>query len=58
MKVQVTFKTPDVLDYVLDDLDEDNQEILKRLAEKYIKWGELVTLEFDLKNETVKVLEV
>ena len=58
MKVQVTFKTPDVLDYVLDDLDEDKQEILKRLAEKYIKWGELVALEFDLKNETVKVLKV
>ncbi len=64
MKIKLTFKTPDVL-YQLkgkwycegDFTDEEIKKAEKILA-KWIQWSEYLTVEFDLENQTAKVLEV
>ncbi len=67
MKIQLTFKTPDVLDqlqrksYSDQDISDDelNDEIEKaeKILAKWIKWSEYLTVEFDLENQTAKILE-
>ena len=57
MKVDVMFKTCDVLDYVTSTMNESEVEELKALTDKYIKYDEMVTLQFDTEESTVKVLE-
>ena len=49
--VRLSFKTPDVLDQLPDDLSEDDVEWIK----SFVKWGEYITVEFDLVNRTVRV---
>lgn len=56
MIVTVKFKTPDVLQYALEDLNEDEREEAERFIKKYVYWSEYVDLEFDTEKETVKVL--
>ena len=52
-KTTITFKTPDVL----DQLDQDDREKLSELINQYVKFGELITIEFDTALETAKVLK-
>lgn len=57
MKFRVTFKTNDALDYV--SILEGGEELsieAREFAEKYVKYGEYITVEFDNEKETVKVL--
>jgi hypothetical protein len=54
MKIQLIFKTPDVT----VQLSEEEIEESKALLEKYLKWGELITLEFDTEENTARVLKV
>lgn len=72
MILQVTFKTPDAIDFALQGLPEiealpDSEygdygkedfknEIKKKLA-KWVKYGELITIEFDLDDMTARVVE-
>lgn len=73
MKVQLTFKCPDVLDQVTDEVsdamteptEEVDEEIalnqrdgLKEMLRKWVKFDECVTLEFDTDTGTVEVLPV
>ena len=58
MIVIVNFKTPDVLDYVLDDLDEADAEEIKEKLSKWIKYGENLAVEFDTDKMTATVKEV
>ena len=70
MKVRVTFKTPDALDYALEEAgfknnenldcpeeDLDKWEAAKKTISKWIKYGEVVTIEFDLDAKTARVVE-
>ena len=54
MKFTLSFKSPDVL----DQLTEDEQEEAKKVIEKYIKWSEYISIEFDTELKTATVLEV
>jgi hypothetical protein len=57
MKARFTFKTPDAVDDVLSDIhDEDEQDTMKNLANKFFKYGEYVTVELDTETGTAKVL--
>lgn len=47
------FKTPDVVDQLA--MSEDNLDKAKKLMEKFIEYGEYVTLEFDTDAETCVV---
>jgi len=58
MKVRVTFKTPDALDRVLEDLSEEDQERVKEVSERWIKHGEVITIEIDTVKVTCRVLGV
>ncbi len=53
----MTFKTPDVLDYALEDVPEDRHEYVRAKLARWVKWGEYVTVTFDLDRMTAKVEE-
>jgi hypothetical protein len=57
MKIQVTFKSPDAVDFAIEDqnLEEHRDEIEKKLK-KFVRWGEYIDVEFDLDKMTAKVL--
>lgn len=57
MKVRLNFKTPGVLDQISEDRNEEEQREVCGKLEKWIRWGEYVTIEFDLENGTAKVEE-
>jgi hypothetical protein len=59
MKFRLSFKTPDALDY-LDEHDDDPEgvEAKKEFAKRFIKFGELVTVEFDTKAETAVAIPI
>jgi len=65
MKLKITFKTPDAVDHALReelgafaeiDCEEDLIECTARLG-KWVRYGESVTIEFDLDTMTANVLE-
>lgn len=63
MKIQLCFKTPDVVHYALQDeeflnLSEDEQDTIKEVIEKYIEYGELITIELDTETQEAIVIKV
>ena len=58
MKIQLTFKTPDVLDYAIEGQNSVDQETIRKLAAKWVKYGEYLTVEIDIIKEICTVLEV
>ncbi len=57
MKFRVTFKTPDALDYALDDFPYDeSREEAKEVAKQFIEYGEYITVEFDTEAKTATVV--
>lgn len=58
MKFTVTFKTPDAVDYAIEDLSEEEREEAKETARKFIEYGEYVRIEFDTETKTATVLPV
>ena len=57
MKVQLTFKTPDVFDTVnVESMTLQEQRDLEDLATRWIEWGEYLTVEIDIDKETCKVV--
>lgn len=56
--IQLTFKTPDVIDYAVEDIEEeDEQADVRNACEKWVKYGEYVTIEIDTDKGTATVLE-
>jgi hypothetical protein len=68
MKLTIGFKTPDAIEYALDEyrdysdgsddgrgLDEEEKEAAKEKLGKWIRYGESVSIEFDLDEMTAKV---
>jgi hypothetical protein len=59
MKTRISFKTPDVVDYAVEDcVDEEDKEFLTEFLSQWIKDGEYVSLEFDTEKGTAVVLPV
>lgn len=56
MKFTVTFKTPDAVHYATEDMDEDQRAEAQRVASLFVKYGEVVRIEFDTDKETATVL--
>lgn len=59
MQFVVTFKTPDAVnDAVWDeDMSSEEQEEAVAFCEKYVKYGEMINIEFDTESGTATVLE-
>lgn len=58
MKFIVFFKTPDAVDYAVEDLSEEEQDIAKQFARKFVEYGENLQVEFDTEKGTATVLPV
>jgi len=57
MKVQLTFKTPDVVDEAVKEIEsQEEAAIVNNLACKWIDYGEYITVEIDTEKETCVVL--
>lgn len=59
MKFQVTFKTPDAVQYALDELPADaDWESAQKVLDKFVEYNEYVRIEFDTETNTATVLPV
>ena len=67
MKFRVTFKDPDGVTDALCDAglvdrsgytDEDQGELVSERLEKFIRYGEYITIEFDIDSGTATVIPV
>ena len=58
MKIRLSFKTPDVVDYAVEDLTEDEQAEVKSACEKFVEYGECLTIEIDTETGTAEVIPV
>lgn len=57
MKFTLSFKTPDALDQIEDDFeDELEKNAAIELAKKYVEYGECIRVEFDTETQSAKVL--
>lgn len=66
MKINITMKTPDALDYAIKDALEfstlsnddkiDQTDTIKQLANTWFNYGEYVTLEIDTDTKTCIVV--
>jgi len=56
MKVRVTFKMPDVMEQAYEGLTQQEVNTVRRVAEKFIEYGEYVTVEFDTDKGTARVV--
>lgn len=58
MLISIIMKTPDCVDYALEDInDEETKASIKKLMNRWFRFGELVTLELDTQAETLIVKE-
>jgi len=63
MVIRVVFKTPDVVDMAIqeaigsgtDELTEMREQIEEALS-KFVRWGEQITVEFDIEAGTATVV--
>jgi hypothetical protein len=70
MKLQVMFKTPDVIDGMMEqaisgavresDLTEEGlnqiKEEINKTISRYVQYNEYITIEFDTSNKTARVV--
>lgn len=57
MKFTLSFKTPDVLDQAFENTSSEEQEAIKKIAKKFIEFGEYICVEFDTETQTATVQE-
>lgn len=57
MKFKISFKTPDAMEQVYD-LPEFAQENARDFMQKYMKYGEYITIEFDTEAKTAVAVPV
>ena len=58
MKVRMTFKTPDIIDDVLDGLNEDERAEAKEAISKFVEYDEYLTVEIDTEKGTCEGVRV
>ena len=56
MKIRLTFKTPDVLEYPSVELTPEELEDFKKLASNWVKYEENITVEIDTNTKTCVVI--
>ncbi len=58
MKIKLCFKTPDVIEYALEDyVDKENYESLQEELKEWIEFGEYAYLEYDTETKQMIVLK-
>ena len=61
MKIGITFKSPEAIQYAMsmlsNEYDEDSQDQIKQQLKKWIHHDEYIVIEFDLENGTARVCE-
>lgn len=60
MKLELIFKTPDVVDMAIDNmygepLEEEQVSEIKQKLSKWIKYGEILKLEYDSETNEITV---
>ena len=71
MRLSIGFKTPDAIHHALEEyrdysgdsddgeeLTEEEREEIREKLEKWIRYNECVTIEFDLDNMTATVVKI
>lgn len=60
MKFHITFKNPDAIDDSFEamDLSDDEKYEIREKLEKWIRYQELITIEFDTENNTANVVVI
>ena len=57
--LDVMFKCPDTVSYALNTISDENQkEAFQTLIQKFVQYGECVTIRFDLNNNSATVVTV
>lgn len=56
--VSICFKTPDALDYALEDVPEEERKAAEQVCSKFISYGECVTVDIDTETRTAEVRRV
>jgi len=56
MKVSITFKTPDAVEWAV--ADKENEDEIREKLKKWIRYGEQIIVEFDLEKMTATVKEI
>ncbi len=56
MKFTATFKTPNAIEFATEFMSFAQLDEAKATAEKFVRNGEYVTIEFDTETQTAKVL--
>ena len=57
MKFRVRMKTPDVLHYALEEMDEDTREEAKAVADLWFEYEECLTVQIDTQKKTCVVVK-
>ena len=52
----MTFKDPNALDMSCDGHTDTEREKMKAFAERFLRWGEYISIEFDTKTGTATVI--
>lgn len=59
MKIRLTFKTPDVVDESIQEIENQEEAVMvSNLARKWIQYGEYITVEIDTEKETCIVVPI
>lgn len=56
MKFIVNFKTPDALFYAIEDMSEDEKDDAKAVANRWMRHGEMIRVQFSTEDGTAVVL--
>lgn len=57
MKFKICFKTPDAVHYATEDMTPEQREEAQRVANLFIRYGEVCIVEIDTVNETCKIVQ-
>lgn len=58
MIFRVVFKTPNTLDYALEDLSEEERKEAEAFAIGFIEYDEILQVEFDTEKKTARVVPI
>ena len=57
MKLPISFKCPDAIHSAMVDVPEDMKEVVKQNLEKWVFWGEYITVIYDTETDLIIVEE-
>ena len=58
MKFNFTFKTPDAVHYTLEGLPEEKHDEAEAVIRKFVKYGDVIKVEFDTETGEAKACEL